>query len=232
MSIENIFESGNIDDVVAFLTAFIPTLDYNDYKNNSLESQIDLKQITERVQKKPATYLDPVCVSAAEILREKNIFVIASIRAKVYTYLFFDKLDQENMRIFKEKYAQNTKNYFIDTENLDYFGIRVQNSIKKKTREFTRLVSDFKMQDIQRGFFSEKNFLMNICDCEKVNGLKEFKKSDAQIVFDIEKMNKSFREYLKESGYEQYYLQDEHRVYINDFYFKAHNKYLEETKNK
>lgn len=231
MSIENILESGNIEDVVAFLTAFIPTLDYNDYKKNNIESQLDFKSITERAYKKPNTYLDSVCVPAAEILRKKNIFVVGSVRAEVYTYLLFDKLNQENMKIFKDKYAQNNKNYFIDHGNLDLFGIRVQNGTKKKTREFTRLVSDFKMQDIQRGFLTEKGFLMNVCDCEKVEGLKEFKFAEPQIVFDVEKMDKSFREYLKDSGYEQYYVQDEHRVYMNDFYFKAHQNYLNEFKN-
>lgn len=72
---------------------------------------------------------------------------------------------------------------------------------------------------------------MTVCDCEKVEGLTERSGNNAQIVFDIQKMDKPFRDYLKDSGYEQYYVQDEHRVYMNDFYFNAHKKYLSEFKN-
>lgn len=231
MSIENILESGNEDEIVAFLTAFIPTLDYNDYKKNNIEAQVNFKKITEKVLEKPAKFLDSTCVPAAESLRKKNIFVVDSIRADVYTYLLFDKLDQENMKIFKEKYANDSESYFIDHGNLDYFGVRVKNGTSKKTKAFLKLVSDFKMQDIQRGYLSEKNFLMTVCDCEKVEGLTERSGNNAQIVFDIQKMDKPFRDYLKDSGYEQYYVQDEHRVYMNDFYFNAHKKYLSEFKN-
>ena len=39
-------------------------------------------------------------------------------------------------------------------------------------------------------------------------------------------MDKTFREYLKISGYEQYYFQEEHRIYLNDFYYNAHKNFL------
>ena len=89
-----------------------------------------------------------------------------------------------------------------------------------------KLTLDFKIQDIQRGYYNEKNFLMNVCNCERVDGLRETNSSNAQIVFDVQKMDKTFREYLKDTGYEQYYLQEEHRVYLNDYYYNAHQNYL------
>ncbi len=67
---------------------------------------------------------------------------------------------------------------------------------------------------------------MNICNCEKVEGLTEYKKQDVQVVFDIKKMDKSFKEYLKDSGYEKFYIPEEHRIYLNEYYYNAHQNYM------
>lgn len=69
---------------------------------------------------------------------------------------------------------------------------------------------------------------MRICNCEKVEGLREYKKhkkQDLRVVFDIKKMEKSFKEYLRETGYEDYYIPQEHRIYLSDYYFEAHQNY-------
>ena len=223
MDIENFLESGNEEEVIAFFTSFIPTINC-DNKDNSLS--INFNKLTEIIPNDLDTYLDESCIPAAEELRKKNIFVIGSLKTNEYTYLLLDKLSQENMNIFKEKMKTNKINYFLNTENLDYFGLRAKNTSRTVAKKLLSLISDFEMQDIQRGFLNEKNFLMNVCDCEKVEGLKEFEARKAEVVFDVQKMDKSFKDYLKDSGYEQYYLKDEHRVYINNFYFDAHQNYL------
>lgn len=230
MDIEKILNDSQIDESVAFLSSLIPMVYSDSLQRDTIESRIDLKGINEKIQIGPKSYIKPVCIDAANQLRWKNIYVLASLKIGNRMYLILDKLNDENMTILKNKCKENPENYFLNLDDSDYFGIRV-NRVNKKTgqkisNEFLSLISEFRMQDIQRGYFNEKNFLMNICDCEKVEGLKEFQKSDANIVFDINKMDKSFREYLKDSGYEQYYLQDEHRIYLNEFYYNAHLNYL------
>ena len=232
MDIESILDNGNKEEVTAFLSYLIAILNPDNYQFNYTNKFINISKIDENIQNGPKSYLNPVCIEVAEKLIEKNIFVIHSFRFHNYMYLLLDKLSTENMKIFKNKYKENKLNYFLNFEKTDFFGIRINNcnikTYKQISNEFIKFSSDFEMQDIQRGYLNEKNFLMNICNCEKVEGIKEFKNSNAQIVFDVKKMDKSFREYLKDSGYEQYYLQDEHRVYLNDFYFNAHQKYLNE----
>ena len=233
MNIENLLNSSNTEEGIAFLTSLIPMI-YSDtpqMNNSKISTSIDLENINEKILAGPKSYIDDICVNAAEYLQSKNIFVLASVKFNDYIYLLLDKLSSENMSILKEKYKELPQNYFINFERSNYSGIRVKQAKGKKWKnianEFVSLASGFHMQDIQRGYFNEKNFLMNVCDCEKVEGLKEFKSNDAQIVFDVNKMDKSFREYLRDSGYEQYYVQEEHRIYLNDFYLNAHNNYLE-----
>lgn len=236
MDIEKIIEDSNpeeTEDTATFLTYFMSMAPLEEDTDSNVLSFLDMKSINDKIPVGPESYLDSACVEVAEALKQKNIYSLASLRTNKYMYLFLDKLSLENMNILKDKHRENSRNYFMHYENTDYFGIRVfQNNRKdrKISNELLNLVTDFKMQDIQRGYYNEKNFLMNICDCEKVEGLTEVRADNAQVVFDVNKMDKSFRDYLKESGYENYYLQDEHRVYLNDFYYNAHQNYLNEIK--
>lgn len=235
MELENILNNGNIDESVAFLLSLLQVSNSEIQKTSDFESKIDLKNIDEKIAKGPKYYLDPIYIEVAEELQKKNIFTVATVNYHDYIYLILDKLDLENMKILKEKYKENPNNYFINFEKSNYSGIRVKKSSDQTNRnisnEFLLYASDFKLQDIQRGYLNEKNFLMDICNCEKVEGLKEIKPDDAKIVFDINKMDKSFRDYLNDSGYEQYYLPEEHRIYLNEFYFNAHQNYLDNLKD-
>lgn len=235
MELENILNDDNMGEEVAFLVSLLQVSNSDIHKTSDFESKINLKNINEKIEKGPKFYLDPICIEVAEKLQKKNIFTLATVKYHDYIYLILDKLDLENMKILKEKYKENPNNYFINFEKSNYSGIRVKKANDKTEKnisdEFLSYASDFKIQDIQRGYLNEKNFLMNICNCEKVEGLKELKADDAKIVFDINKMDKSFRDYLNYSGYEQYYLQDEHRIYLNDFYFNAHKNYLDNLKD-
>ena len=235
MELENILNNGNIDESVAFLLSLLQVSNSEIQKTSDFESKIDLKNIDEKIAKGPKYYLDPIYIEVAEELQKKNIFVIATVEYHGFIYLVLDKLDLDNMKILKAKFKENSTNYFINYEKSNYSGIRVKKSSDQTNRnisnEFLLYASDFKLQDIQRGYLNEKNFLMDICNCEKVEGLKEIKPDDAKIVFDINKMDKSFRDYLNDSGYEQYYLPEEHRIYLNEFFFNAHKNYLDILKD-
>lgn len=235
MELENILNNDNIDERVAFLLSLLQVSNSDIHKTSDFESKIDLKNIDEKIAKGHKYYLDPICIEVAEELQKKNIFVIATVEYNDFIYLLLDKLDLDNMKILKAKFKENSTNYFINYEKSNYSGIRVKKSSDQTNRnisnEFLLYASDFKLQDIQRGYLNEKNFLMDICNCEKVEGLKEIKPDDAKIVFDINKMDKSFRDYLNDSGYEQYYLPEEHRIYLNEFYFNAHQNYLDNLKD-
>ena len=68
---------------------------------------------------------------------------------------------------------------------------------------------------------------MNVCDCEKVEGMKENSENlNIKIVFDENKMEKTFEEYLKEKNFEHLYLKEEDRIYLDQYYLDAHKNYL------
>ena len=229
MEIDSLLDNTVADDkLLAFLTAYVPAV-CSGTSSDKL-SKIDYRKMDELIQYGPEKYLEPVCIKACQELWKKNIYVLASIDINEDLYLIFDKLDSENMRIFRNKYKENSENYFMNMGTGKHFGVVIEEYEKIENCEawFVDLVSDFKMQDIQRGYLTEKTFLMKICNCEKVEGLKEYKKhkkQDLRVVFDINKMEKSFKEYLKETGYERFYIPQEHRIYINDYYYEAHQNY-------
>lgn len=195
---------------------------------NSNIPKIRGKEIDELIVKEPIEYIEPVCIKVCENLKKKNIYVLASVKVKKDLYLILDKLSKENMKIFKEKYKENSDIYCSNLGKEKYIGIKIANYLEQENLEthLEKLVKNFKMQDIQRGYLTEKTFLMNICNCEKVEGLTEYKKQDLQVVFDIKKMDRSFKEYLKDSGYEKFYIPEEHRIYLNEYYYNAHQNYI------
>lgn len=195
---------------------------------NSNIPKIRDKEIDELIIKEPTEYIAPECAQVCKDLKKKNIYVLASVNVKKDLYLILDKLSSENMKIFKDKHKENSDIYCSNLGKEKYIGIKLANYLEQNDVEaqFEKIVEDFKMQDIQRGYLTEKTFLMNICNCEKVEGLTEYKKQDLQVVFDIKKMDKSFKEYLRDSGYEKFYIPEEHRIYLNDYYYQAHQNYI------
>lgn len=226
MEIEDLLENDcSQDELLAFLSAYVPNA-YSNVKNNSLP-KINSKKMDDLIVGGPKSYINPVCIEACEDLWNKNIYILASIDINGDLYLILDKLDKENMKIFSSKYKENPNNYCANVGHGKHYAIKLEDYEKYENARtiFQDLVSIFVMQDIQRGYLTEKTFLMNICNCEKVEGLTEYKKQDLQVVFDINKMEKSFKEYLKDSGYENYYVPKEHRIYLNEYYYNAHQNY-------
>lgn len=226
MDLDNILENSSQDELLAFLSCYVP-MAFSDTKVNSIP-KINFREMNELIMKGPKDYIEPLCVSACEDLWKKNIYVLASINVNNDLYLILDKLSNENMEIFKSKYREDSDSYCANLGKGKYIGVKVENYLEQKNveKQFKDLVSVFKMQDIQRGYLTEKTFLMNICNCEKVEGMSENKRQDLQIVFDIEKMNKSFKEYLNDTGYSEFYVPEEHRIYLNEYYYNAHQNYI------
>lgn len=226
MEIEEILKDADEDEIIAFLSSYVPML----YSDTNFKTNIKLKDIDDLINQGPEKYVNALCVKACEELWKKNIYVLDSVEFHNNIYLILDKLDSKNEAIFKEKNKENESNYYKDWGEESYFGIKVEDCLTKNNekieQEFCDLVSVFKMQDIQRGYLDEKTFLMNICNCEKVEGIKEYEKNNPEIVFDKKKQEKTFDEYLKETGYDKFYNKKENRIYINEYYYNSHQNYL------
>ena len=71
------------------------------------------------------------------------------------------------------------------------------------------------MQDVQKeGYLTEEEFLIFYTDC--------FKIIEGNRVFDKNKMTKDMEEYLKNSEFANYYDQEEHKIFYNEFYYQRH----------
>lgn len=226
MELINELSGGEMDELVAFLSCYLPIA----YSDEKPKSKVNVKNLDKLIHSGPEGYVNKLCVKACNDLWKKNIYVIDSITFQNDLYLIFDKLDKNNELILKNKCLENSTNFYNNLGKSNYCGIKVINFLNKKEEEveneFYNLVLDFKLQDVQRGYFNEKTFLMNICNCEKVEGINENGKSEPKIVFDVQKMEKSFQEYLQESGYDKFYIPQEHRIYLNDYYYNSHQNYL------
>jgi hypothetical protein len=226
MEFDSLLENGSEDELLAFLSCYVP-IAFSDTEVNKIP-KINFREMNELITKGPKDYINPLCVSACEDLWKKNIFVLASMDVDNDLYLILDKLSNDNMKILKSKIKKNPENYYTNLGSGKYFGVKVTDYAERNDVEeqFKELVSDFTMQDIQRGYLTEKTFLMNICNCEKVDGMNENKKQELQVVFDVQKMEKTFKEYLNDSGYSKFYVPEEHRIYLNEYYYNAHQNYM------
>ncbi len=79
------------------------------------------------------------------------------------------------------------------------------------------------------GYMSKEEFLMKVCNCEKVIDLKENNSNEAKIVFDETKVVKPFEEYLEEHNYQNLYVPEEERVYCTMESLNAHRQELEKN---
>lgn len=227
---DDILENGTREEVVAFLSYYIPLVSTDE----DLQEKLQKLNTIMKPKNEQEEYRRLKCTTLRKNLENKNISVLDVQKSSKNVFLVLDKLDNNNSKIFKNKHKENPENYCVNLKNPDYFALKIKNVPTKTTKELEEelcdLVSEFELQDIQRGYLNEKSFLMNVCNCEKVEGIRENAKNDPKIVFDVNKMEKSFREYLKETGYENLYIQDEHRIYLNNYYYNCHQKYIKSQK--
>lgn len=173
-------------------------------------------------------HINELCIDTCQDLWKKNIYTKEIKIDENKIEIVLDKLNSENISIFGKR-AEKNENKYILNENNDYT-IQIQKANKTDgaiKSELKNSVKYFFIQDVETGFFNKKKFLMNVCDCEKVEGMKENSENlNIKIVFDENKMEKTFEEYLKEKNFEHLYLKEEDRIYLDQYYLDAHKNYL------
>ncbi len=185
-------------------------------------------QIHEIAKEGIEKHVNELCIEVCQDLWNKNIYTKSIKVDDENIEIVLDKLNGENNLIFEKRMKKDTEKYYKDLENEYTVNINRQNKSDKSIKtELKNAVKYFVMQDVEIGFVDKQKFLMNICDCEKVEGMKEnAKKLNLEIVFDENKMEKTFEEYLKEKDFEHLYLEEEDRIYLDKFYLDGHINYL------
>lgn len=177
-------------------------------------------------------HVDPLCVKVCNKLFEKNIYLKDIVITDDKIKLVLDKLSKENKEIFAKsmeinprKYTNTANNYVIEVLKCDKSGSNIKTELVKAARFL-------KMQDVQSNYMDKKRFLMSFCDCEKVEGHTESGyNKNIKILFDPNKMEKSFEEYLKDKNVDKLYSPDNEKIYMDEFYLNGHKNYLEYLKN-
>lgn len=221
------------DDVI--LTTLILSLEsLNDKSSkNDLKYNVKEKPIHEIYNEGIEKYIEAPCVNACKKLWDKNMFTKASVIDNNKISIVFDKLSKENENIFSKLVQEDNKHYCYSIKNEPRIQIDFNNNAKENSVYLENLVEPFKLQDVTSGYMEKEEFLMKVCNCERVEGIKEHTKEwNAEFVFAPEKVEKTFNEYLKEYLYEDLFVPEEGRIYKDKFYLDAHKKYLNSIREK
>ncbi len=216
------------EDLVDVLEFLIPEL-YNAKEAEETKAKIENKvQVHKNIFSLEASKaVDPMCEAACQRLWDRNIFTKGIVKSADSISIILDKLSYKNQLEFELKAEENPNKYVCENGNYRITIYKVNKNENEIKDEFYNSVQMFKMQDVESGFISKDKFLMEICDCEKVEGVREYASNDGiTIDFDSNKMEKSFEDYLKEKNYENLYVPSENRIYLNKFYLDGHKKFL------
>ncbi len=172
-------------------------------------------------------YVKTPLVSTFKSLLNNNISVSkveANSNSVIVTLQSLDKKNKAKFRYLARKYPDN---YFIEKDVIQLKVDRESETDEEYGEKLNSLTKNFVLQDITSGYMNEEEFLMNVCNCEKVEGLREnADNTNVKITFDENKQEKSFKEYLQEYRFEDLYIPSENRIYSNEYCLKAHQKYL------
>lgn len=231
----NFEEILNTTTDVDILTALILSMDSLNDKSfeKDLKYKIKEKPIHEICNEGIENYIEAPCVNACKKLWDKNMFTKASVIDNEKISIVFDKLSKENETIFSNLVKEDSKHYCYSLKNEPRIQIDFNNNAKENSVYLENLVEPFKLQDVTSGYMEKEEFLMKVCNCERVEGIKEHTKEwNAEFVFAPEKVEKTFNEYLKEYSYEDLFVAEEGRIYKDKFYLEAHKKYLNSIREK
>lgn len=195
-------------------------------------------------------YIIPENQEACRMLLDKNIFTFMSSNREDgdYKYVQLGKLSDENMKIIKKLVESCPENYVFSSFRNTY-QIEITTDSKEKASEILKaLTKPFVMQDVEEGYVTMEEFLMenfhtyktveidgpeypSMADYEDISeflcALDEWAATPkTKYIFDETKVTKSFGEYLAEAGATDLYDPDRQIVYIDKFYMEAHKKYL------
>jgi hypothetical protein len=173
-------------------------------------------------------YIKAPMVNAFKSLLDNNISVSKVETSNSSVTLTLHDLNKSNKMKFRYLVRQYPDNYILDN-NVAQIKVKKNSSNDESYgEELDSLVKVFKLQDITSGYMDEEEFLMNICNCEKVEGLKEnADNTNVKITFDENKKEKSFKEYLQEYKFEDLYIPSENRIYNSKYCLDAHQRYLD-----
>jgi len=222
---DELFQDEELVDVLEFL---IPEL-YDAKDAEETKAKIENKvQVHKNIFSLDASKaVDPICESACQKLWDNNIFTKGIVKSADSISIVLDKLSYKNQLEFELKAEEYPSKYVCENGTYRITVYRVNKTDSEIKDEFYNSVSMFRIQDVETGYISKDKFLMEVCDCEKVDGVREYApNTDLTIDFDSNKMEKSFEDYLKEKNYENLYVPSENRIYLNKFYLDGHKKFL------
>ena len=197
-------------------------------KQEDKKYKVKSKPIHEIYKEGLENYIEEPCVKVCKEVWDKNIFTKESIIDGEEVKIVFDKLSDENSQIFKNLSNLDREHYCYSNNNEPILRVSCnRENYFTVSNELEELASPFKLQDITSGYMTEKEFLMNICSCEKVEGIKEHTKDwKAEFIFDPNKVVKNLSENFKEYSYDDLFVAEEGRIYKDKFYLDAHKKFL------
>ena len=222
---EELLQDEELVDVLEFL---IPEL-YDAKDAEETKAKIENKvQVHKNIFSLEASKaVDPICEAACQRLWDNNIFTKGIVRTSDSISIVLDKLSFKNQLEFELKAEENPNKYVSENGSYKITVYKLNKNDNEIKDEFYNAVTMFKLQDVESGYITKDKFLMEVCDCEKVDGVKEYAPNDdVTINFDSNKMEKSFEDYLKEKNYENLYVPSENRIYLNKFYLDGHKKFL------
>lgn len=232
MNFEELLNTTTDVDILTTLILSLESLNDKSSKND-LKYNVKEKPIHEIYNEGIEKYIEAPCVNACKKLWDKNMFTKASVIDNNKISIVFDKLSKENENIFSKLVQEDNKHYCYSIKNEPRIQIDFNNNAKENSVYLENLVEPFKLQDITSGYMEKEEFLMKVCNCERVEGIKEHTKEwNAEFVFAPEKVEKTFNEYLKEYLYEDLFVPEEGRIYKDKFYLDAHKKYLNSIREK
>lgn len=232
MNFEELLNTTTDVDILTTLILSLESLNDKSSKND-LKYNVKEKPIHEIYNEGIEKYIEAPCVNACKKLWDKNMFTKASVIDNNKISIVFDKLSKENENIFSKLVQEDNKHYCYSIKNEPRIQIDFNNNAKENSVYLENLVEPFKLQDVTSGYMEKEEFLMKVCNCERVEGIKEHTKEwNAEFVFAPEKVEKTFNEYLKEYLYEDLFVPEEGRIYKDKFYLDAHKKYLNYIREK
>lgn len=232
MNFEELLNTTTDVDILTTLILSLESLNDKSSKND-LKYNVKEKPIHEIYNEGIEKYIEAPCVNACKKLWDKNMFTKASVIDNNKISIVFDKLSKENENIFSKLVQEDNKHYCYSIKNEPRIQIDFNNNAKENSVYLENLVEPFKLQDVTSGYMEKEEFLMKVCNCERVEGIKEHTKEwNAEFVFAPEKVEKTFNEYLKEYLYEELFVPEEGRIYKDKFYLDAHKKYLNSIREK
>lgn len=216
------------EDVIDVLEFLIPGL-YETKEADEARAKIKSKvQVHKNIFSLEASKaVDPMCETACQKLWDKNIFTKGIVKSVDSISIVLDKLSYKNQLEFEIKAEEYPNKYVCENGTYRITVYKLNKNENEIRDEFFNSVQIFSIQDVETGFISKDKFLMEVCDCEKVDGVREYASNEhIKIDFDSNKMEKSFEDYLKEKNYEDLYVPSENRIYLNKFYLDGHRKFL------